>query len=47
MIPYILYLHVLALFNGPKVGNISIYKPSNREDKVYEYLDEYIVNDEV
>lgn len=40
-------LNNFKIENGPKVGNISIYKPSNREDKVYEYLDEYIVNDEI
>lgn len=29
--------------NGPKVGEISIYRPSVSEDKVYEYKDEYLV----
>lgn len=31
----------------PKVGKIVIYKPSDSEDKIYEYKGENIINDEI
>lgn len=31
--------------NEPAKGNIVIYKPSNNEGKIFEYNDEYIIND--
>lgn len=33
--------------NGPKKGKIVIYRPSKSEDKLYEYLEEYIVDNEI
>lgn len=33
--------------NGPKKGNISIYRPSSAEDKMYEYNKEYLVDKEL
>lgn len=31
--------------NAPKKGNIVIYRPSRDDNKTFEYLDEYIIND--
>lgn len=33
--------------NGPSVGKIVIYRPSTKEDRVYEYNEEYIIKDEI
>lgn len=33
--------------NGPKIGGISIYRPSKAEDKIYEYADEYLIDNEL
>lgn len=30
-----------------KYGKITTYRPSENEDKIYEYTDNYIVNDEL
>ena len=33
--------------DGPNIGTIVIYRPSKAEDKIYEYLEEYEIKDEV
>ncbi len=35
----------LKINNAPRQGNVVIYRPSKDENKTFEYLDEYIVND--
>lgn len=33
--------------NEPQIGEVVIYRPSKDESKTFEYLEEYIVNDEL
>lgn len=33
--------------NGPQIGNIQIYRPSENQDLTYEYKDEYIADNEI
>lgn len=33
--------------NGPQIGNMQIYRPSENRDLLYEYKDEYITNDKI
>lgn len=40
-------LNNFKIEDGPKTGKITIYRPSHAEDKIYEYKDEYIINDEI
>lgn len=37
----------IKIESTPKVGEITIYRPSKAEDKIYEYSEEYIVNNEI
>ena len=40
-------LNNFKITDGPRLGNITIYRPSGAEDKIYEYTDEYIVDKEI
>lgn len=40
-------LNNFKIENGPNLGKLMVYRPSKLEDKVYEYNDEYIINDEL
>ena len=40
-------LNNFKIEDGPKVGNIAIYRPSKAEDKIYEYNEEYITDGDI
>lgn len=37
----------IKIENGPKAGKITTYRPSEAEGTIYEYIDNYIINNEL
>ena len=40
-------LNNFKIENGPQIGKLVMYRPSEADDKVYEYKEEYIMNNEI
>lgn len=40
-------LNNFKIENGPNLGKLIVYRPSELADKVYEYSDEYVIDDEL
>lgn len=40
-------LNNFRIENGPNIGTLKVYRPSKLEDKVYEYSDEYVIDNEL
>ncbi len=40
-------LNNFKIENGPNLGKFKVYRPSKLEDKIYEYNEEYIMDNEI